>query len=253
MPWRILSIFIVLFWCVMTGLLIRVTYFPYGTSFVEVPPRLVLRLFLEQGSTVNTLHLYHRERKIGGAAVSARRLHNGGENDFVLMMAGSLDKGAIEGVEGMLGWRLNLPLLNGERWGGINGQIRFPDQGGVLEFDWQAGQPTPRFTLRQRGQITADEGLLQTQLQAMFGQQGLPPGMGAGSSADLISVQAREGAFKLAGQKRKGYLLTLGFMDKHQIKVFFTETGELALAELPNGYRALEPVVYGLIPEEPET
>ncbi|MDZ4289150.1 MAG: hypothetical protein U0984_14385, partial [Prosthecobacter sp.] len=68
MLWRSISAAIVLFWAVMTGLIIRDAYFPDSSRFAGVPPRMVFDLFLSQAGTFNNqLHLYHEKQKIGHA------------------------------------------------------------------------------------------------------------------------------------------------------------------------------------------
>lgn len=64
MIWRLLPAMAVLFWAVMTVLLVRTVYFPGESSLAEVPPRFVFDLFLKQASRqTNTLHLQHRGEK----------------------------------------------------------------------------------------------------------------------------------------------------------------------------------------------
>ena len=73
MIWRTAAAFVVLFWAVMTGLLLRDVYFPDESRFAEVPPKYVFDLFLKQAEvTANTLHLYHRDQKIGHASLLTR-------------------------------------------------------------------------------------------------------------------------------------------------------------------------------------
>ena len=74
---------------------------------------------------------------------------------------------------------------------------------------------------------------------------------GAGQE-DFMKVTAREGSMKIAGQRRKGYVIEFSLMDHYHAKAFFTEAGELAIVELPEGYRAVEPVIHGLVPDEPD-
>ena len=67
-----------------------------------------------------------------------------------------------------------------------------------------------------------------------------------------LQLTAREGVVMLAGQKRRGYVMELKIMDQNRAKIFFTEAGELALVEMTDGWRALDPIIYGLVPEIPE-
>jgi hypothetical protein len=56
----------------------------------------------------------------------------------------------------------------------------------------------------------------------------------------------------LAGQRRRGYVIDFTIMDQYRAKAFFTEAGELALVEMPDGWRALDQIIYQLVPEIPE-
>ena len=69
MIWRVAAVLVVLFWAVMSGLLVRDVYFPEASRFAAVPPRMVIDLFLRQSEVFgSTLHLHHhRERKHGRA------------------------------------------------------------------------------------------------------------------------------------------------------------------------------------------
>ena len=70
--WKTIRILGALFWAVMTGLLIRDTYFPEESRFAEVPPAFVLDLFLQHRDVPNTLLLYKGEKKLGHALIGVR-------------------------------------------------------------------------------------------------------------------------------------------------------------------------------------
>lgn len=257
---RILSLSVLAFWLVMSVLLVRMVYFPDHSRYEEVAPRLVLRNFLEGGAAINTLHLYHKERKLGHASVNTRRLWNAGRNRHRVHLSGVLDKGAVEALDGQVNWRLEVDLENMERWVAAKGQIRVSGNSSVLDFEWQEGEKMPRFTLKQKGVVVADDTTVQPMVAAMMGQQEaaglpLPEGVAVPPGAEvmsLIKVRAMEGLMMLAGQKRQAYLLELAAMDQWKARVYFTTAGELALVDLPEGYRMVEPVIYGLVPEYDE-
>lgn len=257
--WRALYFSIVAFWLVMAGWLVRTVYYPEGAGFAEVPPRVILKAFLEQGGLINTLHVYHREEKIGHAAVNPRRLGEGANGpDYALLISGLLDKGAVPGADGPVSWHLDLRLNNMDTWAGASGRVRLLATSTVMDFSWPKSQNLPTFTVRRNGAVVADDTLLQPLIAQMMlnpaGSPTLPDGtpIPAQGVGDMISVKSREGSMKIAGQRRSGYVIEMGFMDRYSIKAFFTEAGELALVELPDGYRLLEPVIYGLIPDDPD-
>jgi ABC-type Na+ transport system ATPase subunit NatA len=53
MFWRISTAFILVFWAVVTGLMIRDTHYPNDSRFVEVPVRMVFDLFLAEAVALN--------------------------------------------------------------------------------------------------------------------------------------------------------------------------------------------------------
>ena len=257
--WRALNFLIIAFWVLMTALLVRNVYYPEGTEFAEVPPRVILKSFLDQGGLINTLHVYHRDQKIGHAAVNPRKLSESPlESDYDLLISGLLDEGTFPDVKGRISWHLDLRLDNGDSWGGASGRVRLMDSGTVFDFNWEKNQAIPTFSMKQNGLVVADDSLVQPLIaQMMLGQthsSTLPDGTPVNSKGGdgVFTVKSREGKMKIAGQKRKGYVIELGFMDRYNLKAFFTEAGELALVELPEGYRLLEPVIYGLIPDDPD-
>jgi hypothetical protein len=258
---RIITLSVLVFWVAMTGLLVRMVYFPDHSRFVEVPPRLVLKGFLEGGATINTLHVYKKDQKLGHASVSTRRVWAGGVNQYRVYFSGVLDKGAIEMVDAPMNWRLELLLEDLDTWAGAKGQIRLGETNTVLDFEWVKSERMPRFTLKQKGQVVADDNSIQPMLGAFMGPQAagadpvLPEGLGLAPGADvatLFQVKTLQGVMMLAGQERQAFLMELSAMEHWKAKAFFTEAGELALVDLPEGWRLVEPVIYGLVPEYPE-
>jgi len=253
MFWRFLIILVTIFWLVMAALLVRVTYFPEGSPFAQMPPGAVLKLFLDRGASGKQLHLYHGEKKIGHVTLDLRRVPARQEpEDYMLLLSGMVDGGVIRDVASSLNWRININLREGRRWAGAGGQVRMPENSVLLNFNWREGSPAPEFTLHRRGVLQADDKLL----QPLLGQFSAGSGAGALPSAagqdDLLRVSARESAMKIAGQNRRGYVIAFSVLDRHRATAYFTEEGDLALIDLPEGYRALEPNIHGLVPDEPE-
>jgi hypothetical protein len=253
MFWRLLVILVTLFWLVMASLLVRVTYFPEGSPFAQMPPGAVLKLFLERGASGKQLHLYHGERKIGHVTLDLRRMPATQDaEDYMLLLSGMVEAGVLGDIAGSLNWRMTINLHEGRRWAGASGQVRLPEAGALLNFNWREGRPAPEFTLHRRGALQADDRLLQPLLGQLTAgaTAGTPPS--AAAQDELLRVSAREGAVKIAGQNRRGYVVGFSVMNRYRASAFFTEEGDLALIDLPEGYRALEPNIHGLVPDEPE-
>lgn len=256
--WRILSLLILSFWLVMTALLVRYTWFAEGTVFSEVPPRVVLQQFLEQGSAVSTagtLHIYKRDQKIGDATLTCRRSR---ENslDFSVRVDGVLTRGAIAQVDDEIRWGFTLRLFDVENFGEIKGTLRFQSAHKIIDFLWRRGDRMPTLNLRGE-QGDTDQALIQAMLAQSLGGSGIPglslgPDLGAAAGADLFSLivmKAHDSVMDFAGQKSKGYLMEFTAMDRWKARTFVTEAGELVLVDLPEGYRLVEPVIHGLAPD----
>jgi hypothetical protein len=246
------------FWLVMTVLLVRYTYFPEGSQFAEVPTRVVMKLFLEQGSKNNTMHVYHYDKKIGHSSIDAKPVRmidaRGREpSAHVLKMAGTLEKGMIKSVNEIVHWRLEVRLKRMEEFEFLKGQVHLQETGFTASFTWNAGDRAPKIAIAQNGEAMAQSQMLQTLLgQAMGGSIALPgqsPGAPGGISEEQVHMSTREGTMTIGGQKRAGYTMEIGAMDHWRVKAFFTEAGELALVTLPEGYRLMEQVIYGLAPD----
>lgn len=255
---RVFMVFVLAFWLVMTALLIRYTYYPEGSQFAEVPPRVVLKLFLDQGSKNNTMHIYHFDKKIGHASVDSRSLRfvdgqRGQPRGHALRISGLLEKGTVKSVPDVINWWLEIRLKNLEEMASLRGHIRMHGSGATLDFVWNAGERAPKVTLSNRGDPSADTQMMQLLLnQALGGSaEGMLASQGivAPGGAPQAEIKTREGKMNLGGQRRNGYTLEIGALDRFRLKAFFTEAGELAIVTLPDGYRLIEPVIHGLAPE----
>jgi len=256
MLWRLFTASIIAFWLVMTVLLVRVTYYPEGSQFAKVPTATIFKMFLERTTGSNPLHIYHRDKKAGYATLTLHRTRAvDGTADYVVMMQATMDRGALDFVDSQVIGHVNLELHGMERWGGMNGFLRLPDVRTTFDFNWSENESLPKFTLRAGG-TTMDDKMLRVMMPLMSGANGVqpPPGMNLPpvNTQSSLQLTAREGAMTLAGQKRHGYVMELTIMDKRRAKAFFTEAGDLALVEMPDGWRALDPVIYGLLPEIPD-
>ena len=255
--WRILSLLAVLFWAVMTGLLIRDTYFPEESRFAEVPPSTVLDLFLYHRDAPNTLILYKDDIKLGHAMLGVRKqLTPPGEADlYDLQASGQIDGEAFGKAAQKLTWRLTSELDAGQNWKSLSLQLIWqpsspdagPNDGMVANIAWTEGSKTPVFEVRQGGQVIMDMAKATSLLEG--GSFPLLSLMGAtkgGLGGSLAQVKAREGLMLLAGKRRKCYILHMSFMGMYEMKTLFTEAGELARVDLPQGWHLLEPMIHGL-------
>lgn len=262
MFWRILSALVMLFWAVMTGLLIRDTYFPEESRFAEVPPKFVLDLFLNHRDSATTLLLHRNQERIGHSTIYIRRQNEVKDETSVYdIQASGLVEGKSLGPSAPdFAWRISSELDAEQQWRSFIFQTgsrhesaaegeKGPREGVSATLSWMRNQATPQFEVRQGGRVVVDssqaDSLLKSGTLPLGGLLGSSLGRGAALS-HLAKISAREGAMTLAGKKRKCYVLQIFFAGLYEIKMLFTEAGELARIDLPNGLHLLEPTIHGL-------
>lgn len=255
---RLLVAGVLIFWVVMTTLLLRVTYFPEGSMFEKVPPEMVLKMFLQKDKTSSTWLLFQHERQLGPVVIAQHRTasrHDTGrdEDDYLVRLHGTLEKGAIASVNSSVVWRMSFLVEGLQVLRTATGQIRMPDEGRVLDFEWNLGDEMPKFSLRQGNLVMMDDKLVQPLIEQLLGnkEQRMAAGYREGLGS-VLKLNARQGTITLSSNKRKGYVLEAVVMDQWKAKAFFTEVGELALIDLPQGFRVVEQIIYNLAPEYPE-
>ena len=244
MFWRFISVLIVVFWAVMTALLVREAYFPEESRFAAVPPGRVLDLFLEHQNLLNTLHLFHEKQRIGHASFSVRQRARASEGPLVyeLQATGLIeDKNWGSGL-GNVSWQMALDLTGGERPTALTLRVNLEASRTALLVLWKEGDARPFFEVRQNGVLSADSASVSAMLPMLGAMSGLP----AGGAEGAVTVSAREGLMELAGRQRRCYVLRLAMTDAYQIKAFFTQAGEMARVDLPQDYHLLEPMMHGL-------
>ena len=253
MLWRSISALVILFWAVMTGLLIRDTYFPADSEFTKVPPKVVLNLFLNQTRTFNTtLHLYRDEERIGHASFQVTRGHVAPDAKPVYEM---FVTGVVEKDEGGMrrsdmNWRAMLELEEGERCVGMDVIGRWLSQDVSVSVHWDPAEAeAPELEVRRGDEVVVDSRMVQAMLAMGGGGLG-----GLGSVEDLagmggLEIAAREGSMELAGRERKCFVVTFQMGTAMSAEAVFTEVGELALVRLPNELKLLDPTMFGLQPE----
>lgn len=256
MLWRFLTAIIVLFWAVMTGLIIRDTYFPDHSRFAQVPVSLVFDLFLAEAAAFNnTLQLYHRDEKIGHTSFTIRKISQDEEEPvYGLLASGTVRVPTDAGVMNV-SVSLTGELIQAERWKSFKLEVHAPTAETQAEINWKLGDKLPAVEVRKGGQVVMNTQMAEAMLQlpgtlggkADWLSQILPAGGGLPATSSM-QFKAREGLLDLAGKRRRCYVVSLEFMKGYEMKMYFTEIGELARIELPQDYRLLEPMMHGLEP-----
>ncbi len=256
MLWRALTAILLLFWAVMTGLLLRNAYFPDHSALAEVPPKLVFDLFLNQSAMhSNTLHIYHHQTRLGHANFHVLRSPKQREDApplYRLTASGGIDTRVGEGQKVTAGWRIEADLRDAEELEALRMDMTGADSGQTVVMRWKKGQALPALEVRRGDQVVLDtQGALA--LAGMGQQMGLFEsvlGMSSqGETEPRVDMTAREGLMDLAGRQRRCFVIRLKAFDIYEIQALFTEVGELARVDLPHGFLLKEPLIHGLEPD----
>jgi hypothetical protein len=250
MFWRLISAVIALFWAVMTGFIIRDTYFPDHSRFAEIPVSFVFDLFLEEAAAFNnTLHLFQGQQKMGHATFVLRHQDGNEEPVYALAANGSISMPGLK-KEADVGFRLMGELMAAERWRQFSIHITSPETDTEADISWKHGDHLPQMEVKKGGKMVMNteiaKGMLESPAASGWISQMLPAG--SLPQAATMRLQAMEGRMVLAGKHRRCYIVTASLMQGYEAKLFFTEIGELARVELPGGYRLIEPMMHGLEP-----
>lgn len=259
MFWRVVAVLTVVFWAVMSGLLVRDSYFPEESRFAVVPARMVFDLFLRQSENFgSTLHLYHQKEKVGHANLQvARRTQPNHQTAYDVIAHGSVEQEAEAGTLAhsiLAVWNVRCTLADAERWQHLGLKATFPQRDASMQLSWDEKQPTPEVLVKQGERVVMSSQDIKMLMSMGGGEDGgqamlsmISGGMLKNETAPgAMKLQAREGLLVLAGRQRKCFVLTLPVMGMHEVKMIFTEAGELARIDLPNDYVLLEPAIHGL-------
>lgn len=255
MIWRAAAILAVLFWAVMSGLLVRDVYFPEASRFAVVPPRVVIDLFLRQSDSFGSnLHLYHQRERIGHASFQISHRIKPNHNEVYDVLARGVVEQPGEGdsrhVEAS--WTVACILADAERWEHLEIKADFPHRDASMKMSWNEKQSAPDVLVKQGQRVVMNSqdvkmllGAGQDGALSMLSLLGVGPPKNDGTAKET-KLQAREGVMMLAGRQRKCFVLTLPIFGQREVKMMFTEAGELARIDLPDDYSLLEPTIHGL-------
>ena len=236
-------------WAVLTGWLVRDTYFPPAESHRAIPPGEVFDRFLAQADAFNTtLQIYHGQESSGHAVVSVQPRAQAGETRHHLVATGTVTPSSLHPATGQgsaeLSFRLSLTFAAGGAWRAFELDASAPAAGLRARLGWQDGQELPKVDICQNDQIILDSAGLETLLRS--GGALLPAGLTQQLTQHPPVLRAVAGPMELAGKRRDGLRLSLDLPGLGAARAWFTGDGLLVRAELPGGYRLVEPLIHGL-------
>jgi hypothetical protein len=256
MMWKAISLLIACFWALMTALLIRNTYFPDHSGLTEVPLQLVLERFVNQTSSNGLLHLYQDQTRIGHMNIyttkGRSKLQEGALYRFII--SGSVDDMEQKTKPQMaLSWRVELELRDAEFPEKLRAEVLLPATEHGITVNWDEGDKLPAIEVKESGKVIMNTESI-TKLAALTPAMGLlksmmeSRGQSADKAASSLQITSVEGRIELAGRVRTCHVVTFKALEKLRVQMVFTEAGELAMVDLPEGFRLLDPFIYGLEP-----
>ena len=252
MFWRTVITGVVLFWAVMSGLLIRNVYFPGHSRFAEVPVSRVLDLFLAGPAAFsNTLHILHEGQKLGQVNFNVRKSQEREEAPvYGLLITGSMDPPVLKkdaSDDRQAAFRFSAELDHSGQWRSMKGALEVPSADLTARLNWKQGPEPPAIEVIQAGRVTLNSAMA----SGLLGQSIGPADAGFAAQDSLLPhLSAREGEMQLAGRKRRCFVVTarVQAFQGGEAQLYFTEVGELARVELPGGWRLIEPMMHSLDP-----
>ena len=257
MLWKSVTAVIVLFWAVMTTLLVRHSYFPDAPALKVVPVSEILSQVASRRDIVrSTLSLMRNGERRGNAdiAISEWREPLASKRSGVHFQAGGQLTTEVSGENSNITWRFDGDLREAEGWEGMTLAVRTPSNNSSVFIGWKHGDEMPKIEVwrgqerimdtkqaleQAREQKGSGLGIMGSMVPGFLGKQTI-------SLQNLVSLQAETGVIPLAGKKRKGYVLTFSLMGFYQAKASYTENGELTRVELPQGWQLIDPLLEGI-------
>lgn len=257
MLWKSVTALIVLFWAVMTVLLVRHTYFPDDGLLAEVPVAHVLQRVVQNRQPMrNTLQLLQGDKRIGHADLSISEWREPLEpkpQGWAWQAGGMVDGAATGTPNAHLSWRFEGNQATDQTWNHISLAVRATATDTNLFVSWKRGEESPTIEVRRGGNLIMDTEAALEQAKQEQGIAGgltsfLPSFMGSQklSLERSIHLAAHESRLTLAGKPRKGYTLTLSLLSLYQAQAHYTEAGELTRIDLPRGLVLIDPLLEGL-------
>lgn len=267
MLWKSVTALIVLFWAVMTALLVRQTYFPADSRLTQVSVNTVQERASQHRSLVrNTLSLSRKGERLGHADIgvidrtTSKDKGLSPDARFTWQAGGMIEGKAWGRPNGSAVWRFEADVDERQAWQRLSLALRVAESDTNLLVAWKKSDDMPKIEVRQQGELIMDtqQALAQAKEQQASGGLGsmgimgsmLPSLLGRQtiSLERLIHMQAHKTVMSVAEEERRCHLLTLSLLGIYQAKFYFSETGELARVELPQGWELLDPLLVGLTP-----
>ena len=252
MWFRFLALGILIFWGIMTSLLIRAVYFPEFERLPKVDPEHVLELFIDNRE-VAQLYIFKGTEVVGDIMMTPRHLPGTGGAEIGFAAAGVVELPNLPRQK--LNWRgkLHLGPLPKRRLTAIDIGVRFSDPAVSVLLHIDPVSMDFYYTVMQGGVVVSDSvsegGVVVSdsrtdpsavgvaQMQLMMAAWGIE--FGGREEGERAKLEARQGAIEIAGHRAGAYFMRLGIPGAGEVNLTFSEAGELLELFTPLGYEIL--------------
>lgn len=234
---RLLAAAIVLFWLVMTALLVRLEIAPAKSDLLEVPANHLVRLLFlhEQASDLNIIHAGQR---IGNLTLHPEKNTDGHER--LVTFGGNLILRGAGNQRQRISWKGTLELTAAlePRTLQLSGTLSDPASALDLSMDFTTHLASYTVTLDERivekSEVTLDE----PGLRGLLDRLGIDPAVLAGVSTRMTAptINARRGTFKIRSESIDAYRVIVKQGELNLTEIVVSQLGQILEAKTPFGY-----------------
>lgn len=244
---RIISVLIVGFWLVMTGLLVRMVYFPESSRQAVVPAQQLFDSFPEDSQPL-FYDVWQGRDRTGELSLNCRTRRATDGKILVLDWNSTIQVSQGLLPQGDLGTQGELTIDSRGEVLGAAVTLRLDVMGIELRIVTKAGDELPAVTFSQNGQIrfqTEGSSLEEADpvMKALLTMAGVNMSQLAEARAAAEKEAAanpavvRRGRFTVEDREFSGFVLHLPMGGRDGWRFYFTETGELLSIDTPLDYR----------------
>ena len=234
MIYRISCVAVVVFWLVMTTMLVVRSYYSSEDNLPVIPePESVIDLFIENSSPSN-LGVYRDREKVGSISVTPQELNNG--HTRILLTALGRMKIATLGEQDIV-WSGKLELNPIREVVRLDLSIKLRDPKVEIALDFDTTTFEFNYHVVQDGEILIDsedkKSKVVSGITKMLQALGVSPralkrkearGESLGEGKEFV---VRHGKVVIGSERQSAYILYLPEMRGKQFKVYFSEAGEI--------------------------
>lgn len=225
---------VIVFWLVMTVLLVMRAYFSSEDRLPLVKDAdEVIELFIQNPNT-SELNVYRDRKVVGSISISPKQLANGGK-ELLMTALGEIDFPGVDRQD--IGWRGEMELTPENEVAHLDLSVTFTDPRMKVGLQFDPETFEIKYSVEQGGVMLLDSADTESKpvkrVKFLLGLWGLSPEklrrkeQSRTGIADEDSIEVRFGKVKIGGERQTAYILYLKPMSEREFKVYFSETGEI--------------------------